>query len=67
VDDFSLRASYGKSGNVPRNDYSYFNIYQNYGFSYLDNAGVYSTNMELTDLRWETVTQSNLGITLNLF
>jgi len=67
VDDFSLRASYGKSGNVPRYDYTYFNIYQNYGFSYLDNAGVYSTNMELTDLRWETVTQSNLGITLNLF
>lgn len=66
VDDFSLRASYGKSGNVPRYDYSYFNIYQNYGFSYLDNAGVYSTNMELTDLRWETVTQSNLGITLNV-
>ncbi|MBO9674290.1 MAG: SusC/RagA family TonB-linked outer membrane protein [Sphingobacteriaceae bacterium] len=67
IDDFSLRASYGKSGNVPRYDYSYFNIYQNYGFSYLDNAGVYSTNMELTDLRWETVTQSNLGITLNVF
>lgn len=67
IDDLSFRASYGKSGNVPRNDYSYFNIYQNYGFSYLDNAGVYSTNMELTDLRWETVTQSNVGITLNMF
>ncbi|MBC7616688.1 MAG: SusC/RagA family TonB-linked outer membrane protein [Pedobacter sp.] len=67
VNDLSLRASYGKSGNVPRNDYSYFNIYQNYGFSYLDNAGVYSTNMELTDLRWETVTQSNVGLTLNMF
>ncbi len=66
IDDFSLRASYGKSGNVPRNDYTYFNIYQNYGFSYLDNAGVYSTNLELTDLRWETVTQSNVGITLNM-
>jgi len=66
IDDFSFRASYGQSGNVPRNDYSYFNIYQNYGFSYLDNAGVYSTNMELTDLRWETVTQSNVGITLQM-
>ncbi|TKC10457.1 SusC/RagA family TonB-linked outer membrane protein [Pedobacter polaris] len=67
IDDFSFRASYGQSGNVPRNDYSYFNTYQNYGFSYIDNAGVYSTNMELTDLRWETVTQSNVGLTLNLF
>ncbi len=65
VDDFSLRASYGQSGNVPRNDYTYFNIYQNYGFSYLDNSGVYSTDIELSDLRWETVTQSNVGITLN--
>lgn len=67
IDDFSFRASYGKSGNVPRYDYTYFNTYQNYGFSYLDMAGVYSTNMELTDLKWETVTQSNVGITLNMF
>lgn len=67
VDDFSLRASYGKSGNPPTTDYSFYNTYQNYGFSYLGNAGVYSNNIELTDLRWETVTQSNFGVTLNLF
>ncbi|RZL41247.1 MAG: TonB-dependent receptor, partial [Pedobacter sp.] len=67
IDDLSFRASYGKSGNTPRNDYSYFNTYQNYGFNYLENAGVYSTNMELTDLRWETVTQSNVGITMQMF
>ncbi|WP_082120556.1 SusC/RagA family TonB-linked outer membrane protein [Pedobacter sp. BMA] len=67
IDDFSLRASYGKSGNAPRYDYTFYNIYQNYGFSYLGNAGVYSTNLELSNLKWETVTQSNVGITLNMF
>ncbi|MEJ2883189.1 SusC/RagA family TonB-linked outer membrane protein [Pedobacter sp. GR22-6] len=64
LDELSLRASYGKSGNTPRNDYRFFNIYQNYGSSYLGESGVYSSNMELSDLRWETVTQSNLGLDL---
>jgi len=62
LNDLSLRASYGQSGNAPRNDYRFFNIYQNYGTSYLGETGVYSSNMELTDLRWETVTQSNLAV-----
>jgi TonB-linked SusC/RagA family outer membrane protein len=67
IDDFSVRASYGKSGNTPRFDYKFFNIYQNYGASYLGETGVYSSNMELSDLRWETVTQSNLGVDLSLW
>lgn len=64
IDDFSFRASYGIAGNAPRNDYSYFNVYENYGFSYLGNAGVYSSNIELSDLRWEKVAQSNVGLTI---
>ncbi|WP_443938982.1 SusC/RagA family TonB-linked outer membrane protein [Pedobacter sp. MW01-1-1] len=66
IDDLSFRASYGKSGNAPRYDYTYYNIYQNYNVSYLDLPGVYSTDMELTDLRWEKVTQSNVGVTLTM-
>jgi len=67
IDDLSFRASYGIVGNAPRNDYSYLNMYQNYGFSYLGSSGVYPTNIELSDLRWEKVAQSNVGLTLALF
>jgi len=67
ISDLSLKASYGIVGNAPRNDYSYLNTYQNYGFSYLGMAGVYSSNIELADLRWEKVAQTNVGVTLNLF
>ncbi len=67
IDDFSFRASYGVVGNAPRLDYTYLNTYQNYGFSYLGNAGVYPSNLELADLRWEKVAQSNVGISLAMF
>ncbi|HTN19961.1 MAG TPA: SusC/RagA family TonB-linked outer membrane protein [Pelobium sp.] len=67
VDELKLRASYGKSGNAPRNDYSYFNTYNTYGYSYLGENGVYSSNLELSDLKWETNTQSNVGLDMELF
>jgi len=67
IDNLSLRSSYGVVGNAPRYDYTFLNTYQNYGFSYLGQAGVYSSNMELADLRWEKVAQLNAGITLSMF
>ena len=67
VDNFGFRTSYGISGNAPRNDYTYFNTYQNYGFSYLGESGVYPTNIELSDLRWEKVNQYNAGLNLAMF
>lgn len=67
LDELSLRASYGKSGNTPKGDYRFYNIYQNYGSTYLGESGVYSSNMELSDFRWETVTQSNLGIDVGIW
>jgi TonB-linked SusC/RagA family outer membrane protein len=67
VNDIKFRASWGKSGNAPRNDYSYINIYNTYDYAYLGENGVYSSNIELADLRWETVTQNNLGIDIELF
>jgi hypothetical protein len=67
IDDLSFRASYGIVGNAPRYDYTYLNTYQNYGFSYLGNAGVYPSNLELSDLRWEKVAQANVGLSLAMF
>lgn len=63
IEDLSIRASYGLSGNAPTRDYTFLNTYQNYGFSYLGSAGVYSNNLELSELKWEKVTQRNVGVT----
>ncbi|WP_069658985.1 SusC/RagA family TonB-linked outer membrane protein [Arcticibacter eurypsychrophilus] len=67
LNEFSLRASYGKLGNAPKYDYRYFNIYQSSSISYLGETGVYPSNIELSDLRWETVTGKNVGLNLALF
>jgi TonB-linked SusC/RagA family outer membrane protein len=66
VDELSFRASYGHSGNVPRNDYTFYNLYQPYDYSYLGMSGVYPSNMELTNLKWETLIGKNIGFNLGI-
>ncbi len=67
IDDLSLRASYGQSGNAPRRDYSYISTYNTFGWTYLGQAGVYPANMELSDLKWETIIGQNVGANLSMF
>jgi TonB-linked SusC/RagA family outer membrane protein len=67
VDDLSLRASWGKSGRTPRYDYSYFNVYGNFEADYLGMSGIYPANIQLNNLRWETLTGKNLGFNLRMF
>ena len=67
VDDFSFRASYGKSGRAPRYDYRYFNVYGNFDAEYLGMSGVYPSNIELSNLKWETLTGKDIGLNLNMF
>jgi len=67
VDDLSFRVSYGQSGNAPRRDYSYFSTYNTFSWSYLGMAGVFPANMELSNLKWETIVGKNAGINLSLF
>ena len=67
IDDLSFRASYGQSGNQPRRDYSYINTYNTFSWSYLGQAGVYPANMELSNLKWETIIGQNAGINLSMF
>jgi len=78
VDELSVRLSYGQSGNAPTKDYSYFSIYNalitagtasaiGTPFSYLGQGGVYPSNPELKDLRWETIIGENLGFDLQMF
>jgi TonB-linked SusC/RagA family outer membrane protein len=66
-DDLSLRASYGHSGNAPRRDYSYFSQYSTYSWTYLGLAGVFPSNMELRNLKWETIVGKNVGLNLSMF
>tara|TARA_R110002012_G_scaffold290058_1_gene483485 strand:- start:13834 stop:17118 length:3285 start_codon:yes stop_codon:yes gene_type:complete len=67
LDDLSLRGSYGQSGGTPRYDYRYFNIYGNFDTEYLGLNGVYPQNVQLDNLRSETLTGKNLGLNLQLF
>ncbi|MBN1416925.1 MAG: SusC/RagA family TonB-linked outer membrane protein [Bacteroidales bacterium] len=68
IDDFKLRISWGRSGNLPDGKYLYFNEYESYsGLNYMDIRGTKPTGMELTSLRWETIEQTDLGFNLSLF
>lgn len=67
LDDLSLRASYGIAGQVPRYDYLFYNTYTTYDYTYLDQAGVIPSRMELKNLRWETMRGTNIGYNVSIF
>lgn len=67
INDLSLRASYGQSGNAPRSNYSFYNSYVNYAWDYLGTPAVYSQNIQLSNLRYETVTGQDAGLTFALW
>jgi len=67
IDDLSFRFSYAQSGNAPKKDYTFYNTYGNFDWSYMGISGVYTQNMELTNLKWETVHGVNYGLSFALF
>jgi len=67
IEDLSLRASYGIAGEVPRYDYLFYNQYRTYDYTYLDQAGIYPSSMELKNLRWQTLRGTNVGYNVSLF
>jgi len=67
IDDLSMRVSYGRSGNAPSKDYTFYNVYDNYDWSFMSESGVYPTSMALNNLKWETVVGTNLGFSLAMF
>lgn len=67
VDELSLRFSYGENGNAPSFNYGQYNTYSTYDYNYLGERPVIPDNIELTDLRWETVVQENIGLTYSFF
>ncbi|MGB3007080.1 MAG: SusC/RagA family TonB-linked outer membrane protein, partial [Chitinophagaceae bacterium] len=67
IDDLSFRASYGIAGEAPRSDYIFFNTYTTYDYSYLNQAGVIPSRMELKNLRWQTLHGLNIGSNISMF
>jgi len=66
LDDLSLRASYGIAGEVPRYDYLFYNTYTTYDYTYLGQAGIYPSRMELKNLRWQKLHGTNIGFNLSM-
>nr|WP_319399813.1 SusC/RagA family TonB-linked outer membrane protein [uncultured Carboxylicivirga sp.] len=67
LDDVRLRFSYGENGHPPRNESMFYSNYYTYGFSYLGTTGVYPGNMQLQNLKWESIRSTNAGITAEMF
>jgi TonB-linked SusC/RagA family outer membrane protein len=63
INDLKIRGSWGQSGNSPQDNYLYFNTYEaGADFAYLSIPGVQPKGPELTSLKWETIEQSNIGM-----
>ncbi|QKJ29759.1 SusC/RagA family TonB-linked outer membrane protein [Mucilaginibacter mali] len=67
LDEFSFRGGYGASGNSPDNDYLFYSIYANTPTNYLGLSGLYPTNIQLNNLKWETLKGIDAGVNIILF
>lgn len=61
VSMLSVRPGWGIVGNQPSAEYLYFSKYVS-GNSYLGNGGIYPSNIQLKNLKWEEKHTLNLGI-----
>ena len=61
----SVRPTWGRVGHQPNRDYLYTSIYRS-GANYIGQASFVPDNIRLTSMKWETVTQYNLGFDLGL-
>lgn len=67
IDELSIRGSYGQNGNSPDFNYGSYSVYSSYAYNYIDIRPAYPSNIELVNLKWETVIQENLGFNLTMF
>ncbi len=67
LDDLKFKGSYGMNGNAPSYSYLFFNNYKTAGWSYLSNTAVYPSDMELENLKWETIITTNVGVSAEMF
>ena len=67
LSDLRLRFSYGENGNPPKAESMFYSNYRTYDFTYLDTKGVYPGNMQLQNLKWESIKSTNVGISAELY
>jgi TonB-linked SusC/RagA family outer membrane protein len=60
-------SSYGEAGNTPNSDYLYYSIYTNTANNYLGQSGLYPSNIQLNNLRWETLKGFDGGLSIIMF
>ncbi len=63
IDELSLRYSWGINGNGNISNYTFFSRYSSNSMnSYLGMGGIQSQNIRLDNIRWETTSQHNIGL-----
>lgn len=66
LDQFKIRASWGKSGNAPSGTSPYIGTYNAIG-NYMDGSAISPSKMQLNKLKWETSTEYDIGTDISLF
>lgn len=66
LEDLRLRYSYGENGKAPRYPYLFYSNYGTYGWDYMGQSGVYPTNIQLANMKWENFKTNNYGITVTM-
>ena len=67
LSSLKLRYSWGQSGNAPSGSYSYIGTFSTINPGYIDLPAIEPNTIQLNNLKWETVTQSNFGVDFSLF
>lgn len=66
INELKFRLSIGKTGNDAIGDFRSSGLYKG-GFNYAGGAGIAPTQLPNPDLKWESTTQSGLGLDLIIF
>ncbi|MDD4515884.1 TonB-dependent receptor [Massilibacteroides sp.] len=64
ISDLKIRGSWGKTGNQTAGLYAFYESYSSTTYNFSDNVvqGYMQTSLANKDLKWETSTQTNIGI-----
>ncbi|MDD2380682.1 MAG: SusC/RagA family TonB-linked outer membrane protein [Mariniphaga sp.] len=65
LNESMIRGSWGVSGRQPGDVYARFANYESAG-NYMENVAISPSSIELSQLRWETISSVDVGIELNL-
>ena len=66
INNFTIRASYGTSGNQDVAWYQHMGLY-GFGYNYMNNPGMIPTQIANPDLKWEQTKKFNIGTEIGLF